>query len=528
MGTTATHYRVPSADAPPACRRRWVALAVLCVSLLLVTLDNTILNIALPVLVTALHASDAQLQWIVDAYAVVFGGLLLAAGSSSDRIGRKRVFLGGLVVFAAGSAASAFAASAGTLVAARAGMGVGAACIMPSTLSIISDLFRGPRERATAIGIWSATSGLGIALGPVIGGWLLEHFWWGSVFLVNVPIAVLGAAAAVWLVPDSRDPERRPVDVPGTVVATAGLVLVLWAIIESPTRGWADARVVAVGAGGLAVLAAFVVWERKGAATPLLLFGPLRDRRFSVAMSAVAMAVFALMGSLFVLTQYLQFSLGYSPFAAGLRVLPVAGLLAVAAPLSTAADRLVGTKAVVAAAMALIAGGLVWLNGTSVTDGYRQVLPGLLMLGAGAGLAIAPGTASVIGALPRERAGVGSATNGTALQVGGALGVAVIGSVLATRYQDRMDALLAGRGVPDQASHTITGSLGGALAVARQVGGRSGALLAAGARSAFVDAMGLALGVGAAVVGAGMLLVLLALPARQAARRDDRPSGSVV
>jgi len=510
---TRPHLPVPAA--PPARPRRRLALAVLCVSLLIVTLDNTILNIALPALVRAMHATDAQLQWIVDAYAVVFGGLLLIAGTIADRLGRRRIFLAGLLLFAAGSAAAAFSGTVTELIWARAAMGLGAACIMPATLSIIADLFREPRERAQAIGLWSATSGLGIALGPIVGGWLLERYWWGSVFFVNVPIALAGAAAAIWLVPDSRDPVRRPLDAVGAPAATAGLLLLLWAIIESPVRGWHSAMVLSVGGAGLAVLLAFALWERY-TPSPMLVVEAFRDRRFSVAMGSVAMAIFALMGALFVLTQYLQFSLGYSAFAAGVRILPVAGLLAVTAPLSTVLDRLLGTKAVVATALAVIAGGLLWISRLTVSADFGHTLPGLLLLGAGAGLAIAPATASVIGSLPPERAGVGSATNGTALQTGGALGVAVLGSTLAARYQAQMTAALAGHAVPPAAAHAITGSLGGALGVAGQIGGANGAMLAAAGRAAFLDGMRLAATVAAVVVAVGALLVLIALPSRAA------------
>ncbi|HZU56597.1 MAG TPA: MFS transporter [Actinocrinis sp.] len=510
---TRPHHPVPAA--PPARPRRRLALAVLCVSLLIVTLDNTILNIALPALVRAMHATDAQLQWIVDAYAVVFGGLLLIAGTVADRVGRRRVFLAGLLLFAAGSAAAAFSGTVTELICARAGMGLGAACIMPATLSIIADLFREPRERAQAIGLWSATSGLGIALGPIVGGWLLERYWWGSVFFVNVPIALAGAAAAIWLVPDSRDPVRRPLDAVGAPAATAGLLLLLWAIIESPVRGWHSGMVLSVGGAGLVVLLGFALWERY-TPSPMLVVEAFRDRRFSVAMGSVAMAIFALMGALFVLTQYLQFSLGYSAFAAGVRILPVAGLLAVTAPLSTVLDRRLGTKTVVATALAVIAGGLLWLSRLTVSADFGHTLPGLLLLGAGAGLAIAPATASVIGSLPPERAGVGSATNGTALQTGGALGVAVLGSTLAARYQGQMTAALTGHAVPPAAAHAITGSLGGALGVAGQIGGTNGALLAAAGRAAFLDGMHLAATVAAVVVAVGALLVLIALPSRAA------------
>jgi EmrB/QacA subfamily drug resistance transporter len=494
-------------------RRRTAALAVLCVSLLVVSLDNTILNIALPALVLQLHATDTQLQWIVDTYAVFFGGLLLVAGSLGDRFGRKPVFLAGLVVFGAGSAGSAFATAVSTLVVSRAVMGMGAAAIMPATLSIIMDLFLVDSERNRAIGLWSATSGLGIAIGPIAGGWLLARYWWGSVFFVNVPFVLAGIAAALPLVPDSRDPARRRIDLPGALLSTAGLSGLLWAIIETPMRGWTSPEVLGVGAGALTVLAFFVFWERH-TPSPMLVLEPFGDRRFSVSVAGVAFAVFALMGSMFLLTQYLQFSLGYSPMTAGLRILPVAGVLALAAPSSTLLDALIGTKAVVAVALSALVGGLWLLSGTTMADGYAHALPGFLLLGVGAGMTIAPATAAVAATLPRERAGVGSATNASALQIGGALGVAVLGSVLASRYQGRMTALLAGRPVPPQARQAITDSLGGALAVARQAGGNLGNQLETTARAAFVDGMNLALAVGAGVVAVAVLLVLVALPSR--------------
>ncbi|GAA2008785.1 MFS transporter [Catenulispora subtropica] len=505
--------------------RRSLVLATLCLSLLVVSVDNTILNIALPALVRQLHATDSQLQWIVDSYAVVFGGLLLTAGGLGDRFGRKPVFLAGLLVFGAGSAGSAFAGSVGVLVASRAVMGVGAAGVMPATLSILMDVYRDPGPRARAVGLWSATTGLGIAIGPIAGGWLLSRYWWGSVFLVNVPIVVLGVAAALLLVPDSRDPEHRRADVLGVVLSVAGMSALLWAVIEIPQRGWTSPAVLGVGAVAAGLLAAFVLAERR-APEPMIVLGPFRDRRFSVAMTAVAFAVFTLMGAMFLLTQYLQFALGYSAFAAGIRILPVAGVLAVAAPLSTVLDRLAGTKAVVAAALALIGAGLWLASGTTPADGFPHLLPALLLLGCGAGLAVAPGTAAVLGALPRERAGVGSGTNGTALQVGGALGVAVLGAVLSGRYQGRMSALLAGHAMPEPARRAITGSLGGALAVAQQAGGALGTQLAAVARVAFVDGMGLAFGAAAVVAFAAAGLVLAALPSRsRSAPSRSAPSG---
>jgi EmrB/QacA subfamily drug resistance transporter len=488
------------------------------VSLLIVSLDSTILNIALPTLVKVLHATDSQLQWIVDTYACVFAGLLLVAGSIGDRVGRKTVVCTGLAIFAAGSAGSAFSTSVSTLIAARSVMGLGAACIMPATLSIITDVFRDPDEQARAIGFWSATTGLGIAIGPIAGGWLLAHYWWGSVFLINVPIAVLGLAAALWLVPQSSDPDHHPIDVLGALLSATGLALLLWSIIEAPVHGWHSGLVLGSGAAAVVILVGFVGWERH-TSHPMLLLEPFTNRRFSVAMAAVALAVFALMGALFVLTQYLQFSLGFSALDAGIRILPIAAVLAVAAATSTLLDRLLGTKVVVATGLGVVAAGLWQLTTTTTVEGFGHALIGMVLLGLGAGLIIAPATASVMASLPRERAGIGSATNSTALQVGGAFGVAVIGSVLSSRYQASMTPVLAGHAVPAAAATAILGSIGGALTVARIAGGSLGAELAAAARHAFVDGMDVALLVGAIVVAASMILVAVALPAR---RREAR------
>jgi EmrB/QacA subfamily drug resistance transporter len=502
--------------------RRWLALAVLCASLLIVTLDNTVLNVVLPTLVRDLQATTSQLQWIVDAYMMVFAGLLLVAGSAADRFGRKRTFLAGLAAFAAGSTWAAFSGSVGMLIAARASMGIGAALIMPSTLSIITDTFRDGGERQRAIGLWAGTSGVGIALGPIIGGLLLAHFWWGSVFLINVPVAAIGAAFAIPLVPDSRNPAASAPDVIGALLSIAGLGLVLWALIEAPVRGWSSALVIVTGLGGLAVLAVFATYERN-CHHPMLNLEFFQRRQFSAAVSSVGLVTFGLFGALFVLTQYMQFNLGYTALQAGLRVLPAAGAIAVVAPLSALLVRVAGTKLTAAAGMLTVAAGLWQISGASVTSTYTSMLPGMILLGIGAGLVIPSGTSSVMGSLPREHTGVGSATNGTFLQVGGALGVAVLGSLLATRYQDHLTAALAPYHVPHAAMTTILGSLGGALAVAAHAGGVLGAALAHLARSAFISGMDLAMITGAAVALGGCLLALAVLPARPA--RGGQPAG---
>jgi EmrB/QacA subfamily drug resistance transporter len=489
-------------------------LVVLCASALIVNVDNTILNVALPVLVRKLAATSSELQWIVDSYAMVFAGLLLVGGSLADRFGRKRFFLIGLGVFAGGSVGAAFSGSVDLLIAWRAVMGAGAALTIPASLSIVNDLFRDPAERARAIGAWAATIGLGIAIGPIAGGLLLARFWWGSIFLVNVPIVAAAFAGALLLVPESRNPAAGRPDPWGAVLSIAGLGLLLWAIIEAPANGWGSGKVVGAGLASLAVLGAFVAWEARSS-HPMLKLGFFADRRFSVAAAAEVLGVFGLLGGLFVLTQFLQFDLGLSPLQAGLRILPMAAVLGVSAPLSPLLGRVIGLKFTVASGLAAVAGGLWQISVVSaVTTTYQDVVPGLLLVGLGAGLLLPTATNSVVGSVPQGDSGTGSASNAVALQVGGALGVAVIGSVLSTRYQDHMTRALAGRYLPAATAQTILGSLGGALAVAARAGGATGALLAHAARAAFMSGTEIALAVGAAVAVGGVVLVLARLPLR--------------
>jgi EmrB/QacA subfamily drug resistance transporter len=504
--------------------RRWLALAVLCISLLIVTLDNTVLNVVLPTLVRDLNATSSQLQWIVDSYVIVFAGLLLAAGSVADRVGRKRTFLAGLTLFAAGSTWAAFSGSVGMLMAARASMGIGGALIMPSTLSIITQMFTDRGERQRAIGLWAGTSGVGVALGPIIGGLLLAHFWWGSVFLINVPIAAIGFFLALPLVPDSRNPAAARPDVAGVLLSMAGLGLLLWSIIEAPVDGWSSGLVIGVGVAGLVVLTGFALWERH-TSYPMLNLAFFRERGFSAAISSIGLATLGLFGALFVLTQFLQFDLGYTPLQAGVRVLPAAGAIAVVAPLSAMLHRFAGTRLTGAAGLLIIAAGLWQISLASAGATFVDVLPGMILLGVGAGLAIPNATASVMGSVPAEHTGIGSATNGSVMQIGGALGVAIIGSLLSTRYTGRMTAALAPYHVPVSIMHLILGSIGGALGVAARVGGALGAELAVAARSAFVSGMDLGMLTGAIVALAGCAVALVTLPGRtrRPTGQDHRP-----
>ena len=505
----------------PAARRhgkrgghRWAVLVIVCASALIVNVDNTILNVALPTLVRKLAATSSELQWIVDSYAMVFAGLLLLGGSLADRFGRKRFFLIGLTVFAAGSIGAALSGSVDVLIGWRAVMGAGAALTIPPSLSIINDVFRDQAERARAIGVWAGTIGLGIAIGPIAGGLLLARFWWGSVFLVNVPIVVAAFAGALVLVPESKNPAVGRPDPWGAVLSITGLGLLLWAIIEAPARGWVSAEVIGVGLASLVVLGTFVAWEARSH-HPMLNLAFFSDRRLSVAAAAETLGVFGLLGALFVQTQFLQFDLSFSPLQAGLRILPMAAVLGVSAPLSPILARVIGIKFTVAAGLTAIAGGLWQISAVStVATTYGDVVPGLLLIGLGAGLLLPTATNSVVGSVPQGDSGIGSASNAVALQVGGALGVAVIGSVLSTRYQDHMSTALAGRHVPAAATHTILASLGGALAVAADARGAAGALLAHTARAAFMSGNQVALAVGAVVALGGAILVIARLPSR--------------
>ncbi len=497
---------MPPAELP--ARKRWLALVVLCVTVLVANLDSTVLNVTLPTLVRDLSATSGDLQWIVDSYIVVFAGSLLAAGSLADRIGRKRTLLAGLAVFAGGSAWAAFSGDVGTLIAARASMGIGGALMIPSTLSIISNMFGDPAERQRAIGRWGATSGIGVALGPIIGGFLLARFWWGSVFLLNVPIAMAGLLAAYWLVPDSRNPAAKAPDLAGAGLSMAGIGVILWSIIEAPTRGWSSPLVIGAGAVGLAVLALFASWERI-TDYPMLNLSFFRQRPFSAAIPAVVTLTFGLFGALFVLTQFLQLALGFTALQAGIRLLPFAAAVIVVAPASAVGVRAIGPKFTIAAGLALVAAGLWLISGATVSTAFAGLSAGMVLLGTGAGLALPTATGVVVGSVPPTDSGVASAADTTAIQLGGALGVAVVGSLMATRYQDRMTGALSGRPLPA----TVKNSLGGALAATR-AGGTTWLPVIHLAKTAFISGMDPGLLTGAVVAVAGCLVALICLPAR--------------
>jgi EmrB/QacA subfamily drug resistance transporter len=512
-----------------AYQRRWVILAVLCFCLLVVSIDNTILNVALPTLVEELHASASQLQWIVDAYTLVFASLLLTAGTMGDKFGRRGALMAGLLVFGTGSAISAFVGSPTQLIVMRGIMGLGGAFIMPSTLSILTNVFP-PDERPRAIGIWAGVSGLGVALGPLTGGFLLEHFWWGSVFLVNVPVVVVALIATWFVVPRTKDPTNPRLDLVGTVLSATGLFATLYGVIEGPSKGWGSTTILVAFGVGAVLLVSFVLWELRSS-HPMLDVRFFKNPRFSAASLAVTFVFFAMFGSLFFLSQYLQFVLGYDALQTGVRLIPVAFVLMVAAPTSSLLTKRFGSKIVVASGLAIVAAGLLVLGQASVTSGYLLVAAALVLLGLGMGTAMAPATDSIMGSLPPERAGVGSAVNDTTREVGGALGVAILGSIAASQYTSSISGSAALKGLPPAAVDAATNSIGGAVTVATKLAGTplqaaAGPLLAA-ANSAFVSAMTHAVTIGAVAAVIGALVALVFLPARPRvegeAKDDLRP-----
>jgi EmrB/QacA subfamily drug resistance transporter len=511
--------RTGSAEEGQADIRRWLVLGVMCLSLLLIVMDNTIVNVALPTLQRELDASTTQLQWVVDAYILVFAGLLLTMGSLGDRFGRRGALAIGLSVMGTGSILSSFANSANQLIATRALMGAGGAMIMPATLSIITNVFTDRRQRAQAIATWSATAGAAVAIGPVTGGWLLEHFWWGSVFLVNVPVVVVALVLGQLYVPTSRDPTAPPIDVPGALLSIAGLVVLVWAIIEGP-GGWTDPEILGAFALAAVLLGSFVLWERR-TRFPMLDVSFFRNPRFSAASGAIMLTFFAMFGSLFLLTQFLQSILGYTPLEAGIRLLPMAAVMIVISPFSAKVVERIGSKIVVATGLSVAAIGLIMASRLTAGASYPEVLASLVVLAAGMALVMPPATESIMGSLPLAKAGVGSAVNDTTRQVGGALGVAVLGSVMSSTYGPRVSDAISGLPVSSEQATAIHDQIGAALQAAREIGGEPGRMLAEVASRGFADGMSTAFIIGAAALGLGAVIVALFLPARG---RDHEPA----
>jgi EmrB/QacA subfamily drug resistance transporter len=500
---------------PQGHPRRRQILLVLCLSLLVVVIDNTILNTALPTLARVLHADTSSLQWIADAYTLCFAALLVPAGALGDRYGRRLSLIGGLGVFALGSAAAAFASGTGMLIAARVVMGLGAAFVMPATLSILNAVFP-PRERPQAIAAWSAVAGVGIVIGPTLGGLLLSHFWWGSVFLINVPLVILALAGVLLIVPETAEPGSHRLDFAGTLMIAGSLFLLVDAIIEAPTRGWTGPVTLAEIAAGLAGLGLFTWWELR-IPNPLIDLRVFAVRAFSAAAASVTVIFFALFGSLFVLTQYLQLVHGYSPLSAGLRALPFAIAMAAVSPVSTILAGRFGIRVVIPAGIVLMGAGLLDLSTAGVHTSYPPLAVAVAIMGAGMGLVMAPASTTIMTTVPAHQAGAGSAINDTIREVGGALGIAIVGSLAENVYRSKLGSALAAAHLPP-VSHLATNSVAAADIAGQHLGGASGAQLTAAAHTAFTAAMATGMRVSAVVALVAAVGVVFALPAR---RRPD-------
>ena len=467
--------------------RRWLILIVLCLSTMVLVLDNGVLNVAIPVLTEDLGASAQEIQWIVASYILVFAGLLLTAGSLSDRYGRKKVMIAGLAIFGAASLLATYAGTPEMLIAGRVLMGVGGAVVMPSTLSVLITVFDDD-ERRKAMSIWSSVLMVGLIGGPVLGGAMIAKFWWGSVFLINVPVAVLAIAAAVILMPESKGPWRKP-DPIGALLSMVGLVSLVWVIIELPEHGLSWPMLIVAVAG----LTLFVVWELRTPVpmVPLTLF---RDRNFSGGSLSLVLLQIANGGLILALTQYLQFVLGFSPTKAGLAMAPMAVAVILVNGVGATLGQKIGNRPMTVAGLVVLAGGFWVMSRLSADDGFGMVALALGVFGVGAGLAQPAATAALMGAVPHEHAGVGSALNDTVQQAGAALGIAILGSALANSFTAKM---------PESAPDAARRSIGEAFAL-----GDAG--LADTARTAFAQAMSGTFVVSAvAVLGSAVLALVL-------------------
>jgi EmrB/QacA subfamily drug resistance transporter len=493
-----------------------LALAALCSAVMILNLDITIVTVALPDLVRQTGATTTDLQWVVDAYNLVFGALMLVAGSLSDRLGRKGMLLAGIGVFGASSLAGSFASSAGELITARAVMGLGAAMVFPSTLSLLSNVFTERRERAKAIGLWGACGGVGVALGPIAGGWILERFWWGGIFVFMAAFAAAVAVAVVVAVPTSRDPATPPVDWLGLALSTAGMGLLVFGVIQAPGWSWGSASTIAVLAVGAAVLAGMVVAER-ASAHPMIDVRLFRNPRFTAASGAVAIASFALLGFIFLMTQFFQVVKGYSPLSTGVRLLPLAAAVAVASVAGTRLAVPIGNKVIVGAGLALFGLALLWASRDAQATSYAVLAAQEVVLGAGLGLTQAPAAEAILGAVPVQQAGIASAVNGSTREFGGTLGVAVIGSVASSVYASTLTAALPPR-LPPAVVAAARGSVGGAAVASQRLGqaglGAVARKLDAAAVVAFQHGLNDAGAVAAGVAAAGFVVAVCWLPAR--------------
>ncbi|MGW0038732.1 DHA2 family efflux MFS transporter permease subunit [Gordonia sp. NPDC003376] len=492
-------------------RTRWWALGALCFAELLVMIDNTIVNVALPTMARDLDAGVSGLQWIVDAYTLVFAGLLLTGGYLGDRFGHRRMLLTGIVGFAAVSALAAGSQTLGQLIAARGGLGLFAALVFPATLAIITTIFTEPRQRAAAVGIWAATSGVAVAIGPVLGGWLLEHFSWSSVFWVNIPLAAVAVIAVVAVIPGARPAAVSRFDVIGLVLSIAGLGLLVYSVIEGPHVGWLSVRTVLGLVGALVILAVFVR-RQLVIAHPILDVRLFANRHFATAATMISVAFFALFGFIFLITQYFQAVKGYGPLDAGIRTLPFAVVMAVFSPVAMALSHRFSARPVVVAGALLMSSGFGLVEFSTRTSGYWELIVwSMSLMAIGLAFVSGPATQLIMDALRPEQAGAGSAVNDTTREIGGTLGVAVLGSVLTSIYTSGVGDRLAAIGVPHGPAAIAEQSVMAGVEVAQRAPAAISDAVAVAVQQVFVDGLHAAVWVAVAVtavaaVGAAVLL----------------------
>lgn len=510
--SAASRLRTPTGPRRRATRPL-VVLAVVLVAAFAINLDTTIVNVALPALNRQLGAGTSALQWVVDAYNLAFAALVLAGGNLGDRYGRRPVLAVGLSLFAAASVVAAVCTSSGELIAVRFVMGSAAALIYPTTLSIITATFPDRTERARAIGAWGAVTGLGVAVGPVAGGALLDHFWWGSIFVALIPVAAAALVGTILLVPRVAVPAHPPLDGAGLTLSIVALGTLVYTIIESPGRGWTAPLSIGGFAVAAAALGAFVLVERSRPA-PMLDVRLFANPRFSAASGSVTVAYFSLFGFIFLITQYFQQLRTYGPLSTGVRILPVAMSIAVSSLIGTRLAVRVGNKIVVASGLALLAVAFAWISQAGAFLSYGVIALQMVVLGSGMGLTSAPATESIMGVVRPEQAGAGSAVNDTTREVGGTLGVAVLGSVFSSLYGAHLSKL---PGVPAGVTHLARSSFGAGQVAAHQLAaapGPAGAVLHGAVVSGFLAGLHAACWVAAGVCAAGMLVVAALLPSR--------------
>lgn len=510
-----------------AYKNRWIALVFMGFSLLVISLDNTVLNLALPSIAKDLGSSSSGLQWILDSYALVIGGLLLTAGYLGDRIGRKPVLLVGLAIFGIFSLGAALSTSTSMLIAMRAMMGIGAAVIMPATLSTLTATFRDPKERSQAIAIWAAVFALGMGIGPLVGGWLLDSFTWSSVFYINLPIVAIAMIGGAYYITNSKAENSRGIDIVGAIVSIAGLFALVFAIIQAGQDGWSATHVIYAFIAAAILLGFFAFWELSSpnAMLPIHFF---KNMSFTGANVALTMISFAMMGAFFFMSLFFQTVLGYTPLEAGVRMLPMAGATFIASIFSAKIANFLGTKYTVALGITIAAVGFFMFAYVAKIDTtYSQIVLAMVVTSLGMGLTMSPATNSVMGAIPVSQSGVGSAMNNTTRQIGGALGVAVLGTLLNSNYVANINSYSWSAQIPAQAMAAIRAGVQGAHVVAQKFAGTPLAqTIINQADTAFVNSARNTMIVSAIIIVAAAIITLIILPNRIRHHKPDNETES--